>query len=400
MAANTKGRNAGKRNSGNGRHREHGTHKERDEYSGYKLSRREQKRMKKVKRRRKLIAILAVEFLLILVLGVGVFALSKLDKFQDLDVNPDDISMNEDIDEDTVELLKGYTNIALFGLGSRTPGSLGKGELSDTIIIASINNETKEVRLMSIYRDTYLNRADDTYGKCNAAYSKGGPKQAMEMLNTNLDLNIKYYVSIDFTALIKTVDLLGGVEIDVKPEEVDAINGYMYETTAIAEKAEDDSINPYNSFIEEPGLQTLHGVQATAYCRIRKVGNNDYERTERQRRVIEQIVDKAKTAGLGKINEMIDEVFPLVATNIPKTTMINMALSMMSYELGESSGFPSARGDAKMDGQMVVVPADLVTNVTELHRFLFDEEDYYPSPTVLEINDKIIADTGISGSTE
>ncbi len=395
MAANTKGRNAGKRNSENGRHKESGTRRERDEYGEYKLSRKEQKRLKKAKRKRKLIAVLAVEFVLILLLGVGVFALSKLDKFQDLDVNPDDISMNEDIDEDTAKLLKGYTNIALFGLGSRTPGSLGKGELSDTIIIASINNETKEVRLMSVYRDTYLNRADDSYGKCNAAYSRGGPKQAMEMLNTNLDLNIKYYVSIDFTALIKTVDLLGGVEIDVKPEEVDAINGYMYETTAIAEKAEDDSINPYNSFIEEPGLQTLQGVQATAYCRIRKVGNNDFERTERQRRVIEQIVQKATKAGLGTINEMIDEVFPLVATNIPKTTLIGMAASMMSYELGESSGFPSTRADARMDGQQVVVPADLVTNVTELHSFLFDEDDYYPSPTVLEINEKIIADTGV-----
>ena len=287
-------------------------------------------------------------------------------------------------------------NIALFGLGSRTPGSLGEGELSDTIIIASINNETKEVRLMSVYRDTYLNRADDTYGKCNAAYSKGGPKQAMEMLNTNLDLNIKYYVSIDFTALIKTVDLLGGVEIDVKEEEIDAINGYMYETTEIAEKAEDDSINPYNDFITEPGLQTLYGVQATAYCRIRKVGNNDFERTERQRRVIEQIVEKAKSAGLGTINSIIDEVFPLIATNIPQTTLIGMAASMMSYELGESSGFPSYRSDARMDGQQVVVPADLVANVTELHKFLFDEDDYYPSPTVLEINDKIIADTGVT----
>lgn len=396
MATNTKGRNAGKRNSGNGRHKEHRTHRERDEYGEYKLSRKEQKRLKKAKRRRKLIAILAVEFVLILFLGVGVFALSKLGKLQDLGVNPDDIGMNEDIDEDTAELLSGYTNIALFGLGSRTPGSLGAGELSDTIIIASINNETKEVRMVSVYRDTYLNRADDTYGKCNAAYSKGGPKQAMEMLNTNLDLNIKYYVSIDFTALIKTVDLLGGVEIDVKPEEVDAINGYMYETTEIAEKADDDSINPYNSFIEEPGLQTLYGVQATAYCRIRKVGNNDYERTERQRRVIEQIVEKSRTAGLGKINAMIDEVFPLVATNIPKTTLIGMAASMMSYELGETSGFPTYRVDnMKMDGQAVVIPADLVANVTELHRFLFDEEDYYPSPTVLDINEKIISDTGV-----
>ena len=192
-------------------------------------------------------------------------------------------------------------------------------------------------------------------------------------------------MSIDFTALIKTVDLLGGVEIDVKEEEIDVLNSYMYETTAIAEKADDDSINPYNSFIEEPGLQTLYGVQATAYCRIRYVGNNDYERTERQRRVIEQIVDKAKTAGLGTINSIIDEVFPLVATNIPKTTLISMAASMMSYELGESTGF-----------QDMVVPADLVANVTELHRFLFDEEDYYPSPTVLKINDKIISDTGVT----
>ncbi len=396
MTTNTKSRNARRKKTGNESRRERGTHRERDEYGEYKLSRKEQKKIKKAKRKRKLIAMLAVEFVLILVLGVCVFGLSKIGKLQNLGVDPDEVGQNEDMDANTAELLKGYTNIALFGLGSRTPGSLGEGELSDTIIIASINNETKEVRLMSVYRDTYLNRADDTYGKCNAAYSKGGPKQAMEMLNTNLDLNIKYYVSIDFTALIKTVDLLGGVEIDVKEEEIDAINGYMYETTEIAEKAEDDSINPYNDFITEPGLQTLYGVQATAYCRIRKVGNNDFERTERQRRVIEQIVEKAKSAGLGTINSIIDEVFPLIATNIPQTTLIGMAASMMSYELGESSGFPSYRSDARMDGQQVVVPADLVANVTELHKFLFDEDDYYPSPTVLEINDKIIADTGVT----
>ena len=396
MTTNTKSRNARRKKTGNESRRERGTHRERDEYGEYKLSRKEQKKIKKAKRKRKLIAMLAVEFVLILVLGVCVFGLSKIGKLQNLGVDPDEVGQNEDMDANTAELLKGYTNIALFGLGSRTPGSLGEGELSDTIIIASIINETKEVRLMSVYRDTYLNRADDTYGKCNAAYSKGGPKQAMEMLNTNLDLNIKYYVSIDFTALIKTVDLLGGVEIDVKEEEIDAINGYMYETTEIAEKAEDDSINPYNDFITEPGLQTLYGVQATAYCRIRKVGNNDFERTERQRRVIEQIVEKAKSAGLGTINSIIDEVFPLIATNIPQTTLIGMAASMMSYELGESSGFPSYRSDARMDGQQVVVPADLVANVTELHKFLFDEDDYYPSPTVLEINDKIIADTGVT----
>lgn len=403
MTTNTRSRNARGKNA---EHKKRPNHRESEELEerrkggakrgDQKMSRKEQKKREKAKRKRKMIAILAAEIVLIAILGIVVWGVGKLDKLQDLGVNADDVAMNEDMDANTAELLEGYTNIALFGLGSRTPGSLGEGELSDTIIIASINNETKEVRLVSVYRDSYLNRADDTYGKCNAAYSRGGPKQAMEMLNTNLDLNIKYYVSIDFTALIKTVDLLGGVEIDVKEEEIDVLNSYMYETTAIAEKADDDSINPYNSFIEEPGLQTLYGVQATAYCRIRYVGNNDYERTERQRRVIEQIVDKAKTAGLGTINSIIDEVFPLVATNIPKTTLISMAASMMSYELGESTGFPESRENVRIGGQDMVVPADLVANVTELHRFLFDEEDYYPSPTVLKINDKIISDTGVT----
>ena len=388
MAANTKGRNAKKRKES---YQEHGTRRERDEYGEYKLSRKDRKKLKKAKRRKKLIAILAVEFVLILVLGVCVFGLSKLDKMQNLGIAAGDVGMNEDMDADTAALLKGYTNIALFGIDTREIGDLGAGNRSDTMIIASINNETKEVRLMSVYRDTYLNRADDTYGKCNAAYSKGGPKQAMEMLNTNLDLNIQYYVSIDFVALIKTIDILGGVEIDVQDNEWEWVNAYMYETTEVSE----DYLDHYSPFLEGPGLQTLDGLQATSYCRIRAVGD-DYGRTERQRTVISQIVEKAKTAGIGKIIEIIDEVFPLVATNIPKTTMVSLASSMMSYELGESSGFPSMRENARIDGQDTIIPADLVANVTELHQFLFDEDDYYPSPTVLEINEKIISDTGVT----
>lgn len=396
MATNTKGRNARGRNAEHREYSERGTRRGREESPARgetKLSRREQKKRKQAKRRKKMIAILAVEFVLILILGIGVWGVSKLDRIQDLDVPAEDVGMNEDMDESTAALLKGYTNIALFGLGSRTPGSLGAGELSDTIIIASINNETKEVKLMSVYRDTYLNRADDTYGKCNAAYSHGGPKQAMEMLNTNLDLNIQYYVSVDFVALIKTIELLDGVEIDVQEDEWELVNAYMYETTEITE----DYLDHYSPFLEGPGLQTLDGLQATAYCRIRKTAGNDYRRTERQRAVIEQIVEKAKSAGLSTINDIINEVFPLTATNLPKTTMLSMAASMMSYNLGESSGFPSVRVDnKKMDGQAVVIPADLVSNVKTLHEFLFDETDYYPSPTVIAINDKIIADTGVT----
>ena len=342
-------------------------------YEEPRMSRREMKRKKQAKRKKKMIAILAAEAVLIVVLGVFVWGLGKLDKFQNLGVDADDINMNEDIDAATAELLKGYTNVALFGIDTRKIGDLGAGNRSDTMIIASINNETKEVRLMSVYRDTYMNRADDTYGKCNAAYKSGGPKQAMEMLNTCLDLNIQYYVSIDFVALIKTIDLLGGLEIDVQESEWQYVNSYMYETTEISE----DYLDHYSPFLEGPGLQTLDGLQATSYCRIRATAGDDFRRTERQREVIGKIVDKAKTAGIGTINDIIDEVFPLVATNIPKTTMIGMAASMMNYELGESSGFPSIRETGKVNKQSVVIPADLEANVKELHRFLFDEEDYF-----------------------
>lgn len=348
---------------------------------GHKLS----KKQKKIRRRRKLIGILAVELVLLLFLGVGVWGLGKLDKFQDLGVDADKVEMN-DMEDATEEVLKGYTNIALFGIDTRTMGDLGAGNRSDTIIIASINNETKEVRLASIFRDTYLNRADDTYGKCNAAYKAGGPNQAMAMLNTNLDLNIKYFVSVDFLALIKTIDLLGGVDIDVQDNEWEWINNYMYETTAVT--------GEFGVFVEGPGLQTLSGLQATSYCRIRAVGN-DFGRTERQRTVITEIARKAKSASLGTINQIIDEVFPLIATNIPKAEMIKMAASMMSYEIGETGGFPTLRENVKINGADIVAPADLEANVRELHKFLFNEEDYYPSPTVIQFNDEISSQTGV-----
>lgn len=362
--------------------------------SGYTPEERRKiaRRRKKEKRKKKMILILVLEVFLILILGVGVYGLGKLGKIQDQGVDADDVSMNEDISEDTEKLLKGYTNIALFGIDTRKIGELGAGNRSDTIIIASINNETKEVKLVSVYRDTYLNRADDTYGKCNAAYAAGGPKQAMEMLNTNLDLNIQYYVSVDFVALIKTIDALGGIELDIQEDEWELVNSYMYETTEVSE----DYLDHYSPFLEGPGLQTLDGLQATSYCRIRYTAGSDFKRTERQRTVISKIVEKAKGAGLGTINKIVDEVFPLVATNIPKTTMIGMAASMMSYELGESGGFPTYIENVKINKQAIVAPADLELNVKELHKFLFGEEDYFPSPTVLKISEKIRNDTGVT----
>ncbi len=352
-----------------------------------RLSRQERQK----RRRRKLVAMLAAEFVLILILGVGVWGLSKLDKIQDLGVNKKDITIN-DMDDATEEVLKGYTNIALFGIDTREVGELGAGNRSDTIMIASINNDTKKVKLVSVYRDTYMNRGDDTYWRCNEAYARGGPAQAMNMLNTNLDLNIQYFVSVDFMALIKTIDLLGGIEVDVQEEEWEWVNAYMLETTYITQQ--------YGKTLDGPGLQTLYGLQATSFCRIRATAGSDFRRTERQQMVLKLIAEKAKKSSLGTINSIIDEVFPLIATNIPKTEMLSMAASMMSYEMGETCGFPTMLENVQINGAKMLAPADLEANVRELHRFLFDEDDYYPSPTVLKYSEQISADTGVYSSEE
>jgi len=178
-------------------------------------SRKKGSRKKKANQKKKRMIIFGVEIFALLALLVGFYVVRQLDKIQKPQVDQKQIEVNEDIQEETVQTMSGYTNIALFGLDTRKAGQLGKGNRSDTMIIASINNDTKEVKLVSVYRDTYLDLTNGKFNKANAAYSAGGPKQAINMLNKNLDMDIQYYVSVDFAALTETVDLLGGIYIDV-----------------------------------------------------------------------------------------------------------------------------------------------------------------------------------------
>ena len=161
--------------------------------------------------------------------------------------------------------------------------------------------------MVSVYRDTLLDLSEGTYQKCNAAYSYGGPVMAINMLNMNLDLDIEDYVTVDFGAIADAIDLLGGVEIDVKEEEIQYINKYINETARSAGKEAHR--------VEKSGLQLLDGSQATTYARIRSTAGGDFTRTERQRLVIEKMFDKALKADLGTINAIIDKVFPQVSTS-------------------------------------------------------------------------------------
>lgn len=324
--------------------------------------------------------------LLILVLAaIGVLA-SKMSKLKTEELNPDKLSISDELTYDET----GYLNVALFGLDTREKDE-EMGTRSDTIIIASLNRETKEIRMASIYRDTLLQQDDGTYNKANVAYSFGEEEEAVAMLNRNLDLNIQHYVTVDFSALVDVIDALGGIPIDVKEEEIPYINGYACEII------ENTGVDTWA--VTEPGLQNLTGVQATAYARIRAIGD-DYQRAARQREVLTQIAVKAQQASLSSLNKIIDRVFPKVKTNFSMTEILAYAKDVKKYYLAESTGFPTEDGRDTMDygdAGNVVVPVTLLSNTTALHEYLFgDEEDYVPSSKVKEISDEIAYLSGYS----
>lgn len=352
----------------------------------YQMSRAERKKLIK-KRRRKRMILLAVEVIILATLSVvayGVFKLGKLD-FNILD------ERNLEAYKDTGP----YTNIALFGLDSRND-ELEGGVQSDSIMIASINNETSEVKLISVYRDTLLKQKDGTYEKANSAYNVGGPEDAISMLNRNFDLDIKNYISVNFSALIKAIDALGGIELDMTKEEADWCYRYAMDTAEIAGVECGD-------FEVKAGKQHVDGVHAVAYARIRYTEGNDFKRTERQREVLEKTAQKAKEADFLTLNQIVDEVFPLISTSFSMQDLLGFAANALDYTIVETSGFPyqvTTSENVISHTGSYVVPIGFTDNVTKLHGALFEDSAYQPSETVQQINDDIIYLTGVTEDTE
>ena len=326
----------------------------------------------------KKIGVIAVSILLVLVIGGGAaaaaYVTSKVDKMevQKLDVNK--LEINKEVEHKT-----GYLNVALFGVDSRE-ASLGKGIRSDTIMIASLNQETGEVKISSVYRDTILQQSDGTYNKANAAYSFGGVEEAVALLNKNLDLNIEHYVAVNFNAMIDVIDTLGGLDIELTEEEVKYTNMYCDETAVVTGR-------PFEEDLVGAGVHHLDGVQATSFCRIRYTKGDDFKRTERQRFVIEKIVEKLQAANLATINKIADDVFAEVGTNFTLPEILSYAKDFKKYTLGETTGFPfnKSTGTLSRIGSSVL-PTDLAGDVQQLHQFFFGDDGYTPSDVVLSID--------------
>lgn len=351
-----------------------------------KLTREERKQLRK-KKRRKRILVLVIELVILALLGVVAYGMFKLDK---LDFNV--------LDEKKLDVYKDtgpYTNIALFGLDSRE-GELEGGVQSDTIMIASINNETNDVKLVSVYRDTLLQQKDGTYEKANSAYTRGGPEEAISLLNRNFDLDIKNYASVNFNALVDVIDLLGGIEIEMTQEEAFYCNGYASETAQVTGQ----KMIPIK---EEAGSQLLDGVHAVSYARIRYTEGNDFKRTERQRIVLEKVAEKAKKASFTTLNKIIDEVFPQVSTSFSSADLLGFAANAMNYNIVDTSGFPfevTTSDNVLHHSGSYVVSIDFSANVSRLHEYLFDEKNYTPSDTVQQIDSDIVYLTGVDENTQ
>ena len=328
--------------------------------------------------------LLVLLIIIVILAGIAVgYVTNKLGKITVEEIDEKAIG----IDEETEEKLSGYRNIALLGIDSRED-DYGVGNRSDCIIIASLDEKTKQIKLISVYRDTYMQieeKGKQVLDKVTHAYAYGGAQNTLKALNTNLDLNITEYVTVNFDAVISAVDAMGGVTINIDSSEIEYINDYIKSTS--------QSSGISSNAITKAGSQTLDGVQAVAYSRIRYTAGGDYKRTERMRTVIEAMLNKAKTLSISQLNKLIDTVLPRVSTNISGAEILGLVPSITSYSISDSIGWPYKTEGITLD-RWYGVPVTLESNVLQLHQEVFGQTDYVVNDTIKNISQQIINKTG------
>ena len=331
----------------------------------------------------KVFLIILITFIVISLIITGIvlwFINNKLDKIDYIELPPEEITVNEGVEEN--ETLDDYRTIAILGIDARN--DTFTGSRSDCIILVTINNKNKEVKLTSVYRDTYLDI--DGYGldKVTHAYAYGNAKLSINTLNKNLDLNIKDFITINFDSVVTMVDAVGGVELSITDEELKYINGYINEINRVTNN------NAEN--INTSGPHNLNGVQALAYGRIRYTDGGDYKRTERMRYVLTEVFNKTKKKNIFELNNILDIMLPHISTNIDRNEVLDLIPKITSYNVIYSAGGPYSTKGSTLD-RWYGVPVTLEDNVVQLHQEVFGETDYTVSETVKEISNRIVSKT-------
>lgn len=325
----------------------------------------------------------------VFVIGIGLGAAylwNQYSKLLQTPLEPETIHSNE-LEQGLLSLMGKSTQLAIFGIDNRENGHYGNGN-SDTIMIVHMDHERKEVKIVSVYRDTYLKIDEGYYGKANAAYAHNGAAGGISMLNTNLDLQMNRYVTVDWYAVAKAINLLGGVEIEISEAEKEKINEYIPEVEKVT------GIQTHS--VEQSGKIHLDGVQVMAYMRIRKLAGDDYKRTERQRYVIQTVFNEVKQSDWRTLNQVLDQVLPTIETNLTLSEIVELGMNMGQYQIVGTVGFPFTRTTKVVSGKGdCVIPVTLEKNVEALQEYLFSTADSVLSEEVMTISTQIVKQTGV-----
>lgn len=425
-----------------------------NEYERMRERKRRRQEEQRKKRRNRKILVFSVELVLLLIVIVCVVLLVGLDKMivhvepgtfvtnpqggdatagiePSTEIQTDDngntvvveIPAQTDVTEDTTNSIDAegsynvsfsdrYTTIVVFGMDGRGEvESYNQGSNSDVIILVSIDNETGEIRMSSIYRDSIMKvygLGVDYFDKANYAICAYGVPIAVNTLNMNLDLDIDYFVCVDWEASVELIDAIGGVDITLEEKfwsitdengvEVPYFNGLLDEI--VRNTGIDSAAIPKEYF--NGSVWHADGPQAVAYMRMR-YGDSDIYRTQRQREVIDQAIQKAKTLNFSTLLKIWGVVNNSVKMSISESDILGLLQNISNYHFSAengSQGYPTIYYDgadypAKVSGdnshasQWMIVPVDVVENVKQLHTFLYPEENYTPSDTLYEIDEEI-----------
>ena len=373
------------------------------------MSKKNYKKSRKYKKMRRRKIIFGVEIAVLLILSGILFVYAWINRSMD-QMNQDtldtsQIQINSEVKANTdLSQLSGTQVIALVGVDARgVEGSeLAESMNSDTIILCCIDHDKQEIRMVSIMRDTWMNMAKYTdeyyeFDKANSAYNRGGPESMLSMLNTNLDLALTDYVTVNFKALADAIDVLGGLDIEMTNAECVHANNYNREVSE-AQGVEYEAI-PYDEDLGDDYSEVRHvsGALATSYARIRYGGGDDAKRTSRQRIVINLMVQKLKQNPT-KIPEILDKVMGNVSTSLTKNEILELGMHAVTYTMGTSYAYPFqlCYGENVVNalGEDVVIPVTLEFNVRELHEYLYPGLSYEPSAAVTEYSDYIARKSG------
>ena len=324
--------------------------------------------------------IVTLALLLVILTGVSIYAYNMLDLLQKKTLkDPDSGTPISNDSKERREALgisdkaptqeeTGITNILLFGLDNRSKGEPGH---SDTIMIASIDKVNKTIKLTSLMRDMYVPIPGKNDNRINTAYFKNGPALAIKTVNTNFNMNIEDYATVDFFALEKIINSVGGIPIEIKEAEVKVINQYIDELNKISKD------NTISLHISNSGLQTLDGRQAVAYSRIRYVGRDDFERTERQRRVMNELFKKGMSNGLSSLPDLAATILPDVETSLNKSEIIQLGVAILSFRKHEIEQFRIPVDGSFSNvyvGKMLVLKPDIEENTKQLYEFIYGKK--------------------------